>query len=81
MRLTIDTQHDSKEEIRKAIKLLVGIVGHEVYSNDPQISTPSAPSLEPSPQMSNMMSMFDTPAASPAPEPEKDENIPQLEFY
>lgn len=79
MRLTIDTQHDSKEEIRKAIKLLLGIVGtHEVYSNEP---APSAPSLEPSPQMSNMMSMFDAPAASPAPEPEKDENIPQLEFY
>ena len=35
MQLTIDTQKDSQEEIRKAIRLLMSLVGEkEIYTNE-----------------------------------------------
>jgi hypothetical protein len=95
MKLTIDTKLDSKEEIRKAIKLLMGIVGgaHEVYSNElpesPQpISPPNIFENPPSNGGGNFMSMFDVPTEapqtttlSPEQEKQKDDDIPSLEFY
>ena len=37
MKLTIDTKEDSKEEIKKAIRMLSAIVGDsEIYTNSPQ---------------------------------------------
>jgi hypothetical protein len=36
MQLTIDTQKDSHSEIRKAIRMLMSLVGNkEVYTNEP----------------------------------------------
>jgi hypothetical protein len=96
MKLTIDTKLDSKEEIRKAIKLLMGIVGgaHEVYSNElPEGPKPiSPPNIFENPPNngSNFMNIFDVPTPteapqtttlSPQPEEQKDDDIPSLEFY
>lgn len=37
MKLTIDTKEDSKEEIKKAIRMLSAIVGDsEIYTNSPE---------------------------------------------
>jgi len=96
MKLTIDTKADSKEEIRKAIKLLMGIVGgaHEVYSNElperPQPISPPNIFENPPSNGSNFMNMFDIPTptetpqtttlTTPQPEEEKDD-LPKLEFY
>lgn len=80
MKITIDTKADSKDEIRKAIKLLMGLVGsHEVYSNEPKPD--SQPNLfdSPSPAVSNMMSLFDSAPEIPSKE-EKKEDV-ELEFY
>ncbi len=89
MRITIDTKTDSRDEIRKAIKMLMGIVGgHDVHTNEqPQEEKPAAqPNIfdSPSPTVPNLMSMFDsTPSTpeTPAAEEEKEEDIPQVEFY
>ena len=81
MQITIDTKADSKDEIRKAIKLLMGLVGsQEVYTNEPE-QKPSPPNIfeSPAPAVSNAMSMFDNPA--PAQPQENKEDIPELEFY
>jgi len=81
MRITIDTKSDSKDEIRKAIKLLLGLVGsHEVYSNEPEKPV-SQPNIfdSPSPAVGNLMSIFDS--APEAPKEEKKDDAPQVEFY
>ncbi len=84
MRITIDTKTDSKDEIRKAIKLLMGLTsGHEVYTNEPE--KPAAqPNIfdSPTPAVGNLMSMFDS-AEPPKQETteEKEEDVPQVEFY
>jgi len=87
MRITIDTKTDSREEIRKAIKMLIGLVGgHDVHSNEVPEEKPAAqPNIfdSPSPAVPNLMSMFDsTPTIpeSPAPQEEK-KDVPEIEFY
>ncbi|VVB81340.1 Uncharacterised protein [uncultured archaeon] len=84
MRLTIDTKTDSKDEIRKAIKLLLGLVGsHEVYTNEPE-KPASQPNIfeSPTPAVGNLMSIFDSAPAPEAPkEEEKKDDVPELEFY
>ena len=82
MRITIDTKSDSKDEIRKAIKLLLGLIGsHEVYTNEPE-KPASQPNIfdNPSPAVGNLMSMFDN---APTPEEPKQEkkDVQELEFY
>ena len=80
MRITIDTRTDSKDEIRKAIKLLLGLVGsHDIYTNEPE---KRAPDLfeSPGPAVGNLMSIFDSAPAPEAPK-EKKEDVPELEFY
>ena len=90
MRITIDTKTDSKDEIRKAIKMLMGIVGgHDVYTNEqPQEEKPAAqPNIfdTPGAAVPNLMSMFDsaptTNATPTEPQEEIEEDIPQVEFY
>jgi hypothetical protein len=90
MRITIDTKTDSRDEIRKVIKMLVGMVGgHDIYSNEVPAEKPAPqPNLfeSSSPAVPNLMSMFDsapnTTIAAPAPEmEEKTDDIPQIEFY
>ena len=88
MKLTIDTKADTKDEIRKAIKLLIGLVGaHEVYTNEPTIEVEQKPEKQPdlfespTPSVENLMSMFDTPEQPQETPEEKQEDIPQLEFY
>ncbi len=89
MRITIDTKTDSRDEIRKAIKMLMGLVGgHDVYTNEP--ATEQKPEAQPnifdspSPAVGNLMSLFDSAPATPttnAPPEEKKDDIPQVEFY
>ena len=77
MQLTIDTKHDSKQEIRKAIKMLMSLVGSsEVYTNDETLME-KKPNVfeEPQADMSGMMSIFDNP-----PKEEKKE-APEMQFY
>lgn len=85
MKITIDTKADSKEEIRKAIKLLMGLVsGHEVFTNEMPEKPASQPNIfdSPSPAVPNLMSMFDSiPTPEQPQEEKKDDDIPQIEFY
>ena len=84
MRITIDTKTDSRDEIRKAIKLLMGLVGaHDVYSNEPQEKPASQPNIfdTPGPAVPNLMSMFDSAPSNDSPQEEKKEDVPQVEFY
>ena len=91
MKIEIDTKLDSREEIRKAIKLLMGIVGgHDVYTNETPMEKPaSQPDIfsSPAPAVGNLMSLFDSAdaaekqVASAPPQPEKTEDVPQVEFY
>ncbi len=87
MRITIDTKTDSRDEIRKAIKLLMGLVGgHDVYTNEPTPEKPaSQPNIfdSPDPAVPNLMSMFDSVPSTPTapPEEEKKDDVPQVEFY
>ena len=95
MKITIDTSQDSHEDIRKAIRLLQGIVGeHNVYTNSPSRNifddpSPSLGSSEPAPVSEQttgnaFASIFDSPA--PASESEKtkekeEKDIPEIQFY
>jgi hypothetical protein len=86
MKIQIDTKTDSPDEIRKVIKLLMGLVGgHNVYTNEqPQEEKPaSQPNIfdSPGPAVPNLMSMFDSSPQPEAPAPEKKEDVPQVEFY
>ncbi len=86
MRITIDTKTDSRDEIRKAIKLLMGLVGgHDVYTNEPATEKPAAQTNifdAPGAAVPNLMSMFDSAPSTPESSPqEKKEDEPQVEFY
>jgi hypothetical protein len=66
MKLTIDTKEDSKEEIKKAIRMLSAIVGDSdtVYTNEPHEKTHHANIFSDEPAASEP----DTPEpSSPAP--------------
>lgn len=86
MKITIDTQTDSKEEIRKAISLLMGLVGgHEVFTNEPEKPSGIFDSPDPTigsetPAVGNMMSLFDNPEKAPE-SPETKEKKSQVQFY
>ncbi len=87
MKITIDTKHDTHTEIRKAIKLLYSLIGeNEVYTNEPVGEKPTNIFEDSSPQVGNMMSLFDnmdTPKETTelTPEPPEPEKKPSLEFY
>ena len=93
MKITIDTSQDSHEDIRKAIRLLQGIVGQQgVYTNAPSrnIFDDPSPALGPSEQPSEeksdnaFASIFDSPAPASESEEAKEEekeDIPEIQFY
>ncbi|MBW2999095.1 hypothetical protein KY339_00340 [Candidatus Woesearchaeota archaeon] len=92
MKITIDTSQDSHEDIRKAIRLLQGIVGQQgVYTNAPSrnIFDDPSPALGPSEQPSEetsdsaFASIFDSPAPASESEETKEEkeDIPEIQFY
>lgn len=91
MKITIDTKEDSSHEIKKAIKLLLSLVGSsEIYSNESELTQESKnknifDDNEPAP---NLMGMFDSAQEPKDPdepenpdEPEEDSDAPALEFY
>ena len=83
MRITIDTKTDSKDEIRKAIRLLMGLVGHDVYTNEvPAEKPPSQPNIfdSPTPAIGNLMSIFDSAEPQKTEEKPKDDS-PKIELY
>ncbi|MBW3019295.1 hypothetical protein KY329_03880 [Candidatus Woesearchaeota archaeon] len=78
MQITIDTKHDSHQEIRKAIRMLSSLVG-EAYSEPETYSEQKTPSMfDQGDDMGGMMSIFDS---SPTEAEEKKENMPEMEFY
>ena len=78
MRLTIDTNADSREDIQRAIRLLSSLINHESTSElveeEPQ-KTPSVFDL-PAP---NIMAIFD--AETKAPKPNLKRELPMMEIY
>lgn len=85
MQITIDTNKDSHEDIKKAIKLLASMVGQEnVLSNEQPrniFDTPSSP--EPSSSGSVFGSLFDSIPIKPENEEQKKPEPKQeiIEFY
>ncbi|MBN2112150.1 hypothetical protein JW707_03570 [Candidatus Woesearchaeota archaeon] len=96
MKLTIDTKEDSKEEIRKAIRMLSAIVeDSEIYTNRPEkvhypnifesSSEPSEPEAAKSePVSGGLFGMFGNTSSSPAAESGKEkeetEKKPQIQI-
>ena len=81
MKITIDTTSDSKEEIRKAIKMLISLVGAgDIYTNEPEQRE-----IDTTPEVTNAMSMFDnvekTERTEGTEEKSDEKELPQLEFY
>ncbi len=81
MKLTIDTQHDTFEDIQKVLHILTGILEKKGIN-------PSGPVVDSTP----MMDMFDTPQPDAAPnfnsflnlvnkKEEKPAETPKIEFY
>ncbi len=85
MRITIDTKTDSRDEIRKAIRLLMGLVGgQDVYTNDtPAEKPPAQPNIfdSPSPAVGNLMSIFDSADTPQKTEEKPKEDSPKIELY
>jgi len=93
MKISIDTATDSKEEIRKAIKLLQSIVEHETHQRD-IFSSPGAEvyggTPSPAEPTNNPISAFgalfgdNAPVVQPSSSlelPKKKEQDPQIEYY
>jgi hypothetical protein len=80
MQLTIDTQKDSHAEIRKAIRMLMSLVGEkEVYTNEVP-KTQGIFSEEKSPATDAFADMFSTPTDKKEDDDNYSElNIPQEE--
>lgn len=66
MKVTIDTQHDSYEDIHKVYQILANILQRKQNNVSDYGSQPSE-----SADTTNLMSMFDTPSSS------ADKNIPE----
>ncbi len=89
MKLTIDTQHDSYDDIKKVLHILTAIIEHKESST---ASEPSSPPVD----TTNLMNMFsnpttEKPAADNPPsfssflnltkKEEKKDSIPKIEFF
>ena len=91
MKISIDTASDSKEDIRKAIKLLQSIIEHETQSRDifssPSTdifgSTPATaePAANPVSAFGSMFGDDAPPPASSTVETPKKKDIPRIEPY
>ncbi|MBI4145845.1 hypothetical protein HY489_00750 [Candidatus Woesearchaeota archaeon] len=77
MKLSIDTQADSKDDLRKAIDLLRSIVGEDIKTTNLEQSP------LPSTDVAGLMSLFDNPPAQPVEQPDQTDlsAIPKIEFY
>lgn len=60
MKISIDTKHDSEEEIKTAIRLLTQLVGDEkkIYTNEPEKVNQFAIFDEPQEKNQGIMNMF-----------------------
>lgn len=96
MKISIDTSADSKEDIRKAIRLLQSIVEHDAAQSRDIFSSPGVevyggtPSTTASEPANNPVAAFgalfsDTaPVAQPSSSvelPRKKDDVPQIEYY
>ncbi|MBU0628391.1 MAG: hypothetical protein KKC75_04320 [Nanoarchaeota archaeon] len=68
MQISIDTRHDSPEDIKKVIKMLQHLVGENAYTNQPNIF--EAPT-QPTEATAGFASMFGDTSPKPAEEPKK----------
>ena len=81
MKITIDTKEDSPEELKKVISLLSQLINEPIQTNAPQNIFD-----QPSPDVGNLLNIFDTPQA-PAeqqqapPEPPVKKERPEVELY
>jgi len=82
MKITIDTNTDSKEDIRKVMQILSHFTDKEIVSNEPVDTTnmmsmfDSAPTeTSPPPDVSNFMSLMNRGEA------EKKEETPKIQFF
>ena len=57
MKITIDTKEDTREEIKKIIKMLSSLVGEETFTNQGNIFEDSSPEVNTG---QNMFGMFDS---------------------
>lgn len=94
MRISIDTAQDSREDIRKAIRLLQALVEHDasqgsknIFDNpSPDLFGSSAPAQESNP-VSAFGNLFGDNAPAPAtgapavPEEKKGDDVPEVEWY
>ncbi|MBI2146799.1 hypothetical protein HYU22_05675 [Candidatus Woesearchaeota archaeon] len=92
MKLTIDTQHDSYEDIKKVLHILTAIIEHK-DSSAPAESGDQA--VGQAVDTTNLMDMFSTPTEKPTADnppsfssflnltkkEEKKEPIPKIEFF
>ena len=90
MKLSIDTAADSKEDIRKAIRLLQALVEHDASQGSKNLfdspsadlfgSTPEQPVVPSQNAAAAFGSLFNDDKPVPA-EKEGDESVPQIELY
>lgn len=94
MKISIDTATDSKEDIRKAIRLLQSIVEHDaqgsrdifnspstdLFGSAPASNADSAPSANPASAFGSLFN-DDAPVQATAKAPEEKKDIPKIELY
>ncbi|RLE45075.1 hypothetical protein DRJ22_05085 [Candidatus Woesearchaeota archaeon] len=84
MKITIDTKEDSEQEIRKAIRLLISLVGGNVYSNDSDFSQPEKSKNifeDDSEPVSNLMGMFDSDSKQDSEQDSDKDQAQTVELY
>jgi len=84
MQLTIDTQKDSHNEIRKAIRMLMSLVGEkDVYTNEAPKEGIFSSGSDTNSAANAFVDMFDTVKKddSPAPDADNKEDDSSVQFY
>lgn len=77
MQISIDTRHDSPEDIKKVIKMLQHLVGEHAYTNQPNMFEESS---QPTEATAGFANMFGDTASKVAEEPKKKDS-PQIIPY
>ena len=77
MQISIDTRHDSPEDIKKVIKMLQHLVGEHAYTNQPSMFDDSP---QPTESTAGFASMFGDTSSKAAEEPKKKDS-PQIIPY
>jgi len=81
MEITVNTKHDSKDEIKKVVALLMSVIsdGKDVHMNE-EITDMSAPqTITQGSLLSNLFDNQEVQLPQPVPEVKKEE--PKIEFY